>query len=56
MAQSKTTTKKATTKAEKGAEPVAAAQQQTKRKAPVAVRRVPVQYTPRIPTTRCPGC
>lgn len=52
MASSKTTTKKtATKKNEKPAEPVAMA----KRK-PVAIRRVPVQYTPRIPTTRCLGC
>ena len=28
----------------------------TRRKAPAAARRVPVQYTPRIPTARCPGC
>lgn len=27
-----------------------------RKKTPAAPRRVPVQYTPRIPTARCPGC
>lgn len=54
MAKSKTTTKKTATKADP-VEPVAAPQQPTKRK-PAATRRVPVQYTPRIPSARCPGC
>ena len=69
MASSKKTTKKTETKtaSEKPVESVAVAQPlgsplstkgtqgQTKRK-PVAPRRVPVQYTPRIPTAHCPGC
>lgn len=60
MASLKTTTKKTETKTataanEQPVESVAVPQQQTKRK-PVATRRVPVQYTPRIPTARCPGC
>ena len=52
MAKSKTTTKK-TAKADP-VESVAVAQQHTKRQQ--AVRRIPVQYTPRIPSARCPGC
>lgn len=60
MASSKTTTKKTATKgaqkAENAVEQAAVAQQQTKRKVPAASRRVPVQYTPRIPTARCPRC
>lgn len=57
MASSKTTAKKTATKAspksgEQSAEPASVA----RRKAPIATRRVPVQYTPRIPTARCPGC
>ena len=57
MASSKTTTKKksATKVSDEPVESVAAAQRQSKRK-PTATRRVPVQYTPRIPTARCPGC
>ena len=55
MAKSKTTTKKTTTKqAEPSVESVAVAQRHTKRQQ--AVRRIPVQYTPRIPSARCPGC
>ena len=62
MAQSKTTTAKktapkASTKTDdQPVGSVAVTQQQTKRKVPTAARRVPVQYTPRIPTARCPGC
>ena len=52
MAKSKNTTRK---KAEQPAESIVVTQQQTKRK-PASARRVPVQYTPRIPTARCPGC
>lgn len=57
MASSKTTTKKksATKVSDEPVESVAAVQRQSKRK-PTATRRVPVQYTPRIPTARCPGC
>ena len=47
MAKSKTTTKK--TEVTKDEQPA-------KRKPTTATRRVPVQYTPRIPSTRCPGC
>ena len=57
MAQSKKTEKKTATKtnrkmSEQPADSVAA----TKGRTFAAVRRVPVQYTPRIPTTRCPWC
>ena len=57
MAQSKKTEKKTATKtnrkmSEQPADSVAA----TKSRTFAAVRRVPVQYTPRIPTTRCPWC
>lgn len=57
MASSKTTTQKkpATKTSDQSVESVAAVQRQSKRK-PAATRRVPVQYTPRIPTARCPGC
>ena len=52
MAKSKTTTKKAETA--DPVESVAVPQRQAKRQQ--AVRRIPVQYTPRIPSARCPGC
>ena len=56
MASSKTTTKKTATKTKQVATvPDGSPSGQTKRK-PTATRRVPVQYTPRIPTARCPGC
>lgn len=55
MAKSKNTTPK---KEEKPTEqPVeSVAVPQTKRKQVSSVRRVPVQYTPRIPSARCPWC
>lgn len=53
MAKSKTTTKKTENKAPE--QPVTVTQQPAKHR-PVATRRVPVQYTPRIPSARCPGC
>ena len=58
MATSKNTTPKKTAKKtnEQKAEPVAVAQQPAKRKSLASVRRVPVQYTPHIPTARCPRC
>lgn len=61
MASSKTTTKKNATKtapkaSDQPVESVAVPQQQIKRKPTAATRRAPVQYTPRIPTARCPGC
>ena len=55
MAKSKNTTLK--TEAKPKADPVesiAVPQQHTKRRQ--AVRRIPVQYTPRVPSARCPGC
>ena len=53
MSKSKTSTKKTTAKAsEQPVAPVAA----TKHRKLTATRRVAVQYTPRIPTTRCPWC
>ena len=52
MAKSKTTTKKTATA--DPVESVAVPQQQAKRRP--AVRRIPVQYTPRIPSARGPGC
>ena len=55
MAKSKTTTKKTATKqTEQPVESVAVTQQHTKRRQ--SARRVPVQYTPRVPSARCPGC
>ena len=55
MAASKTTTKKTATKVkEETVVPEASASGQTKRNP--AARRVTVQYTPRIPTARCPWC
>ena len=56
MAKSKNTTQKKTD--EQPVESVAVPQQQpqAKRKPVSAVRRVNVQYTPRIPTARCPWC
>lgn len=56
MAKSKTTTNKRTD--EQPVESVTASQQQqqAKHKPMPAVRRVPVQYTPRIPSARCPWC
>lgn len=57
MAQSKTIAKKKAKKTnDKTSESVAVPQQQAKRKTSTAARRVPVQYTPRIPTARCPWC
>ena len=58
MAKSKTTQKKTATKQAPKANPVAsvAVPQQPSKHKPSAVRRVPVQYTPRIPLARCPGC
>ena len=57
MASSKTTTtKKNATKTKQDATvPDGSPSGQTKRK-PIATRRAPVQYTPSIPTARCPGC
>ena len=58
MAKSKTTQKKTPTKQAPKVDPVAsvAVPQQPARRKPSAARRVPVQYTPRIPSARCPGC
>ena len=59
MAKSKTTTKKTATKQAPKADPVesvAVPQQPARRKPAAVARRVPVQYTPRIPSARCPGC
>ena len=59
MAKSKTTQKKTPTKQAPKANPVesdAVTQQPSRRKPAAATRRVPVQYTPRIPSARCPGC
>lgn len=65
MAKSKTTTAKKTKDAPvesvavpkaTGRRPVVGNQQQKKAKPQTAVRRAPVQYTPRIPTARCPWC
>ena len=71
MEKSKTTQKKTATKQAPKADPVesvAVAQplghrplatsgtQEPARRKPSAARRVPVQYTPRIPSARCPGC
>ena len=54
MSKSKTSVKNTTTKKanEQPVESVA----MTKNRKPVATRRVAVQYTPRIPTVRCPWC
>jgi hypothetical protein len=57
MIQSKTAARKKAKKTnDKTAESVAVPKQQTKRKVQTATRRIPVQYTPRIPTARCPWC
>ena len=53
--QKKPATKQAQ-KTDPSAESVAVVQQPAKRKPKAATRRVPVNYTPRIPTARCPGC
>jgi hypothetical protein len=59
MAKSKTSAKKTTTKTgEQPDEYVAAkeTQKQNKNKKQTTIRRIAVQYTPRIPTARCPWC
>ena len=60
MAKSKTTTKKTATKQPPKANLTATVPDGSpsgkKRNQPAAARRVPVQYTPRIPSARCPGC
>ena len=58
MAKSKTTTKKKTTTLldEEATVPDRSRSAKKRRSTPSAVRRVPVQYTPRIPSARCPGC
>ena len=57
MAKSKKATQKKETKqVEQKTKSVDAPQQQAKRKPVSSIRRVPVQYTPRIPTARCPWC
>ena len=59
MAKSKTTQKQ--TQMVEQAEPVRAvvpddSSSGKKPRKPIAARRVNVQYTPRIPTARCPWC
>ena len=57
MIQSKTAARKKAKKTNGNpVESVAVPKQQTKRKVQTATRRIPVQYTPRIPTARCPWC
>ena len=57
MAKSKNTTKNTEQKpTEQPVESVAATKQPAKRKPMPAIRRVSVQYTPRIPAARCPWC
>ena len=57
MEKSKTTTKKKATKQQPkqpAVRTVPGTSVSGKRRP--AVRRIPVQYTPRIPSARCPGC
>lgn len=57
MAKSKTMTKN--TEMQQDEQPAVSAsvlQQPAKRKPAPSARRVPVHYTPRIPSARCPGC
>lgn len=54
MSKSKTSVKN-TAKKKANEQPVESAPA-TKNRKPVAARRVAVQYTPRIPTVRCPWC
>lgn len=57
MAQSKTSVRKAPTKkSQTVTEQPAESATATSRKNLVTVRRVLVQYTPRIPAARCPWC
>ena len=54
MSKSKTSAKNTTTK--KTNKQLVESVPATKNRKPVSARRVAVQYTPRIPATRCPWC
>lgn len=56
MTQSRTTAAKKTETLQNTDEQTVESVTIDKRKTPTATRRVPVHYTPRIQTVRCPWC